>query len=64
MTTKTRQPALPLDTILDGDCIEVMRSLPEASVDLIFADPRSMVGSRATGLRLRSVCSSLTARSG
>ena len=39
MTTKTRQPALPLDTILDGDCIEVMRSLPEASVDLIFADP-------------------------
>ena len=39
MTTKTRKPALPLDTILDGDCIEVMRSLPEASVDLIFADP-------------------------
>ena len=31
--------ALPLDTILGGDCIEVMRSLPEASVDLIFADP-------------------------
>ena len=31
--------ALPLNTILSGDCIEVMRSLPEASVDLIFADP-------------------------
>lgn len=31
--------ALPLDTILAGDCIEIMRSLPEASVDLIFADP-------------------------
>ena len=30
---------LPLNTILAGDCIEVMRSLPEASVDLIFADP-------------------------
>ena len=30
---------LPLDQILDGDCIEVMRGLPEASVDLIFADP-------------------------
>jgi modification methylase len=29
----------PLDTILAGDCIEVMRSLPEASVDLVFADP-------------------------
>ena len=31
--------ALPLNTILDGDCIETMLSLPEASVDLIFADP-------------------------
>ncbi len=30
---------LPLNTILAGDCAEVMRSLPEASVDLIFADP-------------------------
>ncbi|AZQ65719.1 site-specific DNA-methyltransferase [Silicimonas algicola] len=41
MTTRTRKEAarLPLDTILEGDCIEVMRGLPEASVDLIFADP-------------------------
>ena len=39
MVTKTRKPALPLDAILEGDCIDVMRSLPEASVDLIFADP-------------------------
>ena len=31
--------ALPLNTIIDGDCIEVMNSLPESSVDLIFADP-------------------------
>jgi len=31
--------ALPLNTILSGDCIEVMNGLPEASVDLIFADP-------------------------
>ena len=30
---------LPLDAILAGDCVEVMRALPEASVDLIFADP-------------------------
>ena len=30
---------LPLGQILGGDCIEVMNSLPEASVDLIFADP-------------------------
>ncbi|MEL6610218.1 MAG: site-specific DNA-methyltransferase [Pseudomonadota bacterium] len=31
--------ALPLNSILAGDCIEIMRSLPENSVDLIFADP-------------------------
>ena len=30
---------LPLDAVLAGDCIEVMRTLPAASVDLIFADP-------------------------
>src|SRR5690554_4344226 len=30
---------LPLDTILVGDCIAHMNALPEASVDLIFADP-------------------------
>jgi modification methylase len=28
-----------LNQILAGDCIEAMRSLPEASVDLVFADP-------------------------
>ncbi|WP_035303963.1 site-specific DNA-methyltransferase [Brevundimonas aveniformis] len=27
------------DTILIGDCIEQLRSLPDASVDLVFADP-------------------------
>jgi modification methylase len=32
-------PTLPLDTILAGDCVEVMRRLPAASVDLVFADP-------------------------
>ncbi|MFT4027978.1 MAG: site-specific DNA-methyltransferase [Novosphingobium sp.] len=30
---------LPLGRILDGDCIEAMRSLPSASVDMVFADP-------------------------
>ncbi|MWD28513.1 site-specific DNA-methyltransferase [Aquicoccus sp. SCR17] len=42
MKTKTRTESaatLPLNTILDGDCIEVMNSLPAESVDLIFADP-------------------------
>ena len=31
--------ALPLDQILVGDCIALMNALPEASVDLVFADP-------------------------
>ncbi|MDU8911390.1 site-specific DNA-methyltransferase [Aestuariicoccus sp. MJ-SS9] len=39
MTKPTGASALPLNTILDGDCIEVMNALPEASIDLIFADP-------------------------
>jgi len=30
---------LPLNQILHGDCIELLKSLPENSVDCIFADP-------------------------
>jgi modification methylase len=30
---------LPLDTILSGDCTDVLAQLPEKSVDLVFADP-------------------------
>src|SRR6476646_4941612 len=29
----------PRNTILRGDCVEVMRDLPASSVDLVFADP-------------------------
>jgi len=32
-------PALPLDRILIGDSIRIMNSLPEHSVDAVFADP-------------------------
>lgn len=32
-------PPLPLDQILHGDCLEILNSLPERSVDLVFADP-------------------------
>ncbi|WP_339778007.1 site-specific DNA-methyltransferase [uncultured Thalassospira sp.] len=35
----TKKQTLPLDQVLVGDCIELMNSLPEKSVDLIFADP-------------------------
>jgi DNA modification methylase len=30
---------LPLDQILQGDCLEILEVLPERSVDLVFADP-------------------------
>ncbi len=35
----TPSSALPLDTILIGDCIAEMARLPDNSVDLVFADP-------------------------
>ncbi|WP_413871696.1 site-specific DNA-methyltransferase [Albidovulum sp.] len=38
-TTMKEAAALPLNQIIAGDCIEVMRSLPAESVDLVFADP-------------------------
>ncbi|WP_416376496.1 site-specific DNA-methyltransferase [Thalassovita sp.] len=39
MNKKKGATALPLNAILAGDCIEMMNSLPENSIDLIFADP-------------------------
>jgi len=36
---KPTAAALPLDSIIDGDCIDVLSRLPEKCVDLIFADP-------------------------
>ncbi len=45
MTTRTREGravearALPLNSIIAGDCVAAMQALPDASVDLVFADP-------------------------
>ncbi|MCE7947261.1 MAG: site-specific DNA-methyltransferase [Chloroflexi bacterium CFX4] len=44
MSKPSRRPAadkphLPLDEILQGDCLQRLESLPERSIDLIFADP-------------------------
>jgi len=43
MATKTAPKGdgivLPRNQIIEGDCIEAMRALPDASVDLVFADP-------------------------
>lgn len=38
-TSKDVAKSLPLNQILTGDCVEAMRSLPDNSVDCIFADP-------------------------
>jgi modification methylase len=35
----TPKELLPLGQIIPGDCIEAMRSIPDASVDMVFADP-------------------------
>lgn len=34
-----KEGELPLDQIIQGDCVEVLGTLPEKSLDLIFADP-------------------------
>ena len=42
MTSKKeieKTAVLPLNSIIAGDCIKAMNSLPENSIDLIFADP-------------------------
>jgi modification methylase len=36
---KAARRELPLDTILQGDCVTEMARLPDKSVDMIFADP-------------------------
>ncbi|MBT0957816.1 site-specific DNA-methyltransferase [Alphaproteobacteria bacterium KMM 3653] len=38
-TAEAAPKALPLNQIMDGDCIEAMQSLPDECIDLIFADP-------------------------
>lgn len=30
---------LPIDVIIEGDCVEAMKAMPDGCVDLIFADP-------------------------
>jgi modification methylase len=35
----TPMPGLPLNSIIERDCIEAMAALPDASIDMIFADP-------------------------
>ncbi len=38
-STDDSRPALPLDTILHGDCETMLASFPDASIDLIVTSP-------------------------
>jgi site-specific DNA-methyltransferase (adenine-specific) len=46
MNTNTIQQQLPVNTILHGDCIDVMHNLPANSVDFILTDPPYLVNYR------------------
>ncbi|NJL32125.1 MAG: hypothetical protein HC898_11155 [Phycisphaerales bacterium] len=43
MADKSTQ-SVTLDTIAVGDCLQAMAAFPQASVDLIFADPPYNIG--------------------
>jgi site-specific DNA-methyltransferase (adenine-specific) len=40
-------PVLPLNTVVHGDCVQVMRGMPSASVDLVLTDPPYLVRYRS-----------------
>jgi len=51
MNTNTIQQQLPVNAILHGDCINVMRNLPANSADFILTDPPYLVNYRDRGGR-------------
>jgi adenine-specific DNA-methyltransferase len=42
-TNHSQKQSLPINSILNGDCIEVMRQLPADSIDFILTDPPYLV---------------------
>jgi site-specific DNA-methyltransferase (adenine-specific) len=46
MNTNTIQQQLPVNTLLHGDCIEMMHEMPANSVDFILTDPPYLVNYR------------------
>ena len=51
-----------LDTVIEGDCVDVMNALPEACADLMFADPPSPRTEPANFSALRNSKTVLIAR--
>jgi len=46
MNANTIQQQLPINTILNGNCIDKMRQMPANSIDLILTDPPYLVNYR------------------
>ena len=46
MNTNTIQQQLPVNTILNGNCIDKMRQMPANSIDFILTDPPYLVNYR------------------
>jgi site-specific DNA-methyltransferase (adenine-specific) len=46
MNTNTIHQQLPVNTILNGNCIEKMRQMPANSIDFILTDPPYLVNYR------------------
>jgi site-specific DNA-methyltransferase (adenine-specific) len=40
---------LPINQIIQGDCLEVLKTLPDKSVDLVLSDPPYSTGTTSTG---------------
>lgn len=53
-TTRSTHNAVPRNRVIHGDCIEVMRTLPPASIDLAMADPPYLVRYRPRDARTYS----------
>ena len=45
-TNRIQQQTVPVNTVLHGDCIQIMHSLPAQSVDFILTDPPYLVNYR------------------
>ena len=39
---------MEVDKVYSGDCIDIMRTLPDKSIDLVFADPPFNIGINLT----------------
>ena len=46
-TVQSSRSPRPLDTVAQGDCVELMRQMPAASVDFILTDPPYLVNYRS-----------------